>query len=286
MREDGLTEPLGAARGMGLPPVAGISVRHVQFKFSSRFARFTSRHWLAMYSVVLGAWIALFALSVPVWTWRWVGVYGIEFWESLCRVDPSSAGFPLLFAMWATMSAAMMLPSFLPTLAVYEDLGAAGVGSGLGFFGLVLGYVCPWLLYSAAAAFMQIELDAWVGSGRAGWIVTAVLLGVAGLYQFAPPKKAFLAKCRSPLPFFIANWTSDGTNEFRLGVRLGFLCIGCCWLLMAMSLVAGAMNLLWMGLATVLITAEKLPQLGRYVTRPMALALIAAACWHAIANII
>jgi len=34
------------------------------------------------------------------------------------------------------------------------------------------------------------------------------------------------------------------------------------------------MNLLWMGLATLFMVLEKLPQLGRYVTRPLGAALI------------
>jgi len=37
------------------------------------------------------------------------------------------------------------------------------------------------------------------------------------------------------------------------------------------------MNIIWMGLATVFMVAEKLPEVGRYLTRPMGYLLLAGA---------
>jgi predicted metal-binding membrane protein len=45
---------------------------------------------------------------------------------------------------------------------------------------------------------------------------------------------------------------------------------------MALGFVGGVMSLLWMGLATLFMVFEKLPQVGHYVTKPMGFALIAA----------
>jgi predicted metal-binding membrane protein len=39
------------------------------------------------------------------------------------------------------------------------------------------------------------------------------------------------------------------------------------------------MNLAFMGLATVIMVLEKLPDLGRYLTRPLGVALLCAAPW-------
>jgi len=39
------------------------------------------------------------------------------------------------------------------------------------------------------------------------------------------------------------------------------------------------MNLAFMGLATILMILEKLPELGRFVTRPLGVTLIAAGLW-------
>ena len=43
---------------------------------------------------------------------------------------------------------------------------------------------------------------------------------------------------------------------------------------MFLGFVGGVMNLLWMGLATLFMVLEKLPQFGRTITKPMGLLLI------------
>jgi predicted metal-binding membrane protein len=48
---------------------------------------------------------------------------------------------------------------------------------------------------------------------------------------------------------------------------------------MALAFVGGVMNLAFMGLATVVMALEKLPEPGRWLTRPLGVALLAAAAW-------
>ena len=52
---------------------------------------------------------------------------------------------------------------------------------------------------------------------------------------------------------------------------------------MALGFVGGVMNLAWMGLATLFMVLEKLPQIGHVVTKPMGFALslagIAVMAW-------
>lgn len=67
-----------------------------------------------------------------------------------------------------------------------------------------------------------------------------------------------------------------------MGLRLGAVCLGCCWALMALGFVGGVMNLVWMGIATLLMALEKLPQIGRVVTRPLGLVLLAASVFSAL----
>ena len=43
---------------------------------------------------------------------------------------------------------------------------------------------------------------------------------------------------------------------------------------MVLGFVGGVMSLLWMGLATLFMVLEKLPQIGHRVTRPMGAVLI------------
>ena len=61
-----------------------------------------------------------------------------------------------------------------------------------------------------------------------------------------------------------------------MGLGLGAFCVGCCWGFMVLGFVGGVMSLLWMGLATLFMVLEKLPQIGHYVTKPMGFALILA----------
>ena len=40
-------------------------------------------------------------------------------------------------------------------------------------------------------------------------------------------------------------WRTGSLGAFRMGLRLGAYCVGCCWILMALLFVGGVMNLLW-----------------------------------------
>ncbi|MGB1425288.1 MAG: DUF2182 domain-containing protein, partial [Paracoccaceae bacterium] len=49
------------------------------------------------------------------------------------------------------------------------------------------------------------------------------------------------------------------------------------WALMLLAFVGGVMNLAFMGLATVIMVLEKLPDIGRYITRPLGIILLLSA---------
>lgn len=228
-----------------------------------------------LFGIILVAWGMLYAMAVPA-ELRAVGrIYGAEFWESLCRVTPDAAGYLRMIMMWALMSAGMMAPTALPAFATYDDIGHAGETR---FAALVFGYLAVWLGFSLLAAglqmwFYQMGLINAVGDSLST-VLSALLLLVAGLYQFSPVKEACLSKCRAPLSFFFQHWDE---GAWRMGVRLGTVCLGCCWALMLLAFVGGVMNLAFMGLAMLIMVAEKLPDLGRYVTKPLGAALLLAA---------
>ena len=67
-----------------------------------------------------------------------------------------------------------------------------------------------------------------------------------------------------------------------MGLRLGLVCVGCCWALMLLAFVGGTMNLAFMGLATLVMVLEKLPDVGRLLTRPLAAVLIVAGLMDAL----
>ena len=244
---------------------------------SHRIRQMTGLHWIVLFGMILLAWFALFLMAVPDDMRSLSRIYGTDFWASLCVVTPDVGGFTRLFAMWALMSAAMMAPTALPAFATYEDLGHT---THTKFAPLVIGYTIAWLGYSAIAAGVQIVLfqfgliDAFGTSLSNG--LSAILLIVAGVYQFSSIKEACLSKCRMPLTFFMQHFEE---GPLRNGLRLGLICIGCCWALMALAFVGGVMNLAFMGLATILMILEKMPDLGRYLTKPLGGILIFCGVW-------
>lgn len=60
-----------------------------------------------------------------------------------------------------------------------------------------------------------------------------------------------------------------------MGLHHGSYCVACCWGLMVIGFVGGTMDLLWMGGATLMMTLEKLPDIGKLLTKPLGFALIA-----------
>ncbi len=232
-------------------------------------------HWLGLFGGVLAAWAVLFAMQMPPDMATAIRLGGADWWEALCSPAPGVAGAWAVFAMWALMAGAMMAPTAIPALATFDDL--RGVAAG-GFGALLAGYLTVWLGFAALATAAQLAL---AGAGLVSALgeslsrpLTAGLLALAGLWQFSSLKEACLSRCRRPLVFFIDHWAE---GPWRMGLRLGALCLGCCWALMALAFVGGTMNLIWMGGAMVLMTLEKLPSLGRPLTRPVGAALLGAA---------
>ena len=229
--------------------------------FAARIRSMTQAHWLALFGGLMACWAALALISAP-------GIY-----QAICRTGAGAAGFPPVFAMWALMGAGMMLPTALPAFATYDDIPGTDMR---GFASLVLGFVTVWIGFALPAAALQVSL------GQTGWLtetgatpaLTATLFALAGLYQFSPLKAACLTRCRAPLAAFMTHW-SDG--PFRIGLRLGADCLGCCWALMALALIGGTMSLGFMGLAMALMALEKLPDIGEAITRPLGFGLIALA---------
>ncbi len=233
--------------------------------------------WIGFFGAVLAGWVALFAMTRAVADLP-TGMPA-SFWTSLC-IAADQAPFGAVWGMWALMALAMMLPTFVPALRVFAQLSATGATDALGAVALVAGYALVWLAAAIAGAAAQRGLAGAGllgpdGASVSGWLSAALLLA-AGAYQFSVLKAACLAKCRMPLTFFMERWQPGTGPALRMGLQLGALCLGCCWALMALGFVGGTMNLLWMGAATLFMAAEKLPEIGQYLTRPAGVALIGA----------
>ena len=267
--------------------------------------------WGGFFAVVLCAWASLFAMSADFAAQAPLSLLGsgMELFapmfpdglsggllsltiDAICFAGPKPGDAPpiVLVGMWSLMALAMMAPTATPMLRTYSNLAAGNPGriSSEGFWALLIGFCLVWLgfaILAAAAQWALARVGALSVGGllRSNWLAAA-LLAAAGLYQFSALKAACLSRCRSPLAFFLSNWKAGITGALRMGLRQGVDCLGCCWALMALAFVGGTMNLVWMGAAMVLMTIEKLPTFGRYVTAPLGAALVASAAvvaWRA-----
>lgn len=257
--------------------------------------------WIALYAVILGAWLLLFvataehATRMPI-DWlgpgmSWLAPLIPAAWQTdglppligaLCLSGPGAGdGSPLVvFHMWALMMLAMMLPTALPVIAAYRELtGGRDRDSLIGMGAFVGGYTSIWIGFALVAALLQVAL-AREGlldeGGRLSTGIAAGLLVAAGLYQLTPLKAACLSHCRSPVMTLMSHWRPGALGGLLMGFRNGIYCFGCCWALMLLAFVGGTMNLVWMGIATVLMALEKLPRIGRYLTLPLGIVLLSA----------
>ncbi|MEX0284888.1 MAG: DUF2182 domain-containing protein [Paracoccaceae bacterium] len=240
--------------------------------------------WLGFFGAILASWWVMYSMAMNMDV-DLIGRPG-EMGQRMAAMDPRMdmkmpmAEFGPLFSMWAIMMAAMMLPTLVPTLSSYEDLMVSADGTRAGWLGVLLGYSVVWVAFAALIAGVQLALlfgglIDMLGIAKNSW-VTAGLLIVVGAFQFTRAKEVCHGVCHSPMSYFIGHWQNGFAGGLRMGLGLGAFCVGCCWGFMALGFVGGVMSLLWMGLATLFMVVEKLPQVGHYVTKPMGFVLILA----------
>lgn len=199
----------------------------------------------------------------------------------LSVLSPGLADIWLTFMMWVVMMVAMMLPSASPMILTYAAIGRGRPETPAHGIWIFAGsYVVIWASFSAAATAGQVLLQNAAlldGAGRATSFTAVVLLLLAGLYQLTPLKKACLAHCRSPLGFFMSEWRDGSFGALKMGVKHGAQCLGCCWMLMGLLFVFGAMNLIWVAVLSILVLVEKVAPFGEAIARLSGLAMLAGA---------
>jgi predicted metal-binding membrane protein len=194
------------------------------------------------------------------------------------------ATWALMIAMWWIMMIAMMTPSAAPTILLYARVHRHAIArdqfqdklAPTGAF--AAGYLLVWLGFAAAVATLHWALEhtgliseMMMGS-RSRWLSGAVLIA-AGLYQLSPLKNVCLSHCRTPTSFLSRHWRPHALGALRLGAMHGAYCVGCCWMLMALLFVGGAMNLVWIAALAILVLIEKSLPPGEWIGRAVGVAL-------------
>jgi len=235
--------------------------------------------------VVLGA--------IPIAAWLWIAVMARDMYGPMngaaAWMMTTAWNWPhvlLLVAMWVVMMTAMMLPTATPLILLYATAArrsAEPANSARRVYALAAGYLLVWGLFSiVAAAAQRLLASASVLTPMmepSGPIAGAVLLGIAGVYQLTPLKRACLRTCRSPLGFMMQRWRSGVAGAFRLGVGHGAYCLGCCWALMLILFAGGVMNLTVIVTLTMWVLVEKIAPFAEYTSIASGVGLLGMAVW-------
>lgn len=192
----------------------------------------------------------------------------------------------IFLACWQVMIVAMMLPSSMPMVNLVT-YAARRQGRPLRILAAFLGgYAAIWTSFAVLAFVGDTGIhhlvDAWSWLATHTFLIGATTFALAGAFQFSPLKDRCLTACRSPLGFFTRHYREGAGPAWRLGVRHGVYCVGCCWALMLVMFGVGVGSLAWMAALTGVMVVEKAVPGGRRIGPAVGVILLAlAALWLA-----
>lgn len=232
-------------------------------------------------------------VAVPLACWAWVAVMARDMYGPMTgasawmmRLEWDTPRLILLWAMWAAMMFAMMLPTAAPIVLLYaRAVGRrpAETRPALSIYSLAAGCALVWAVFSIGATWLQRLLaQAFVLTPMMEPAVPAAaawLLILAGAYQWTPLKAACLRACRSPIATLSAGWREGPSGAFRMGVSHGLYCLGCCWALMLLLFAGGVMNLVVILALTAWVAVEKLAPFGEQSARVAGALLAGLGIW-------
>ena len=174
---------------------------------------------------------------------------------------PNDMTIPIFMGMWVAMMIAMMFPTVAPIVLAHRMVVKRRGEGETPTAAFVSGYIAVWALIGVIPligflAFRNLSAEA----ADSRWLptVAGAILAGAGAYQFTRWKAVCLKACRSPMTFLMTHdWGGGSRSAFKAGVTHGAYCLGCCWALMAVLVVVGLMNLVWMAGIALIFLAEK-----------------------------
>ncbi len=231
------------------------------------------------FTLSFAALIGLAWVTLALWGQSPYGRYLSH--HSLDEVRGSSVLMLVFIAGWVVMLLAMMLPTSLPLVVLFNRLVNARPDKAQLLTLLVVGYLAIWILVGMfiyagdSLLHAAVALSPWVAEHV--WALGAVTLLLAGVYQFTPLKYHCLEKCRSPFSFITQHWRGrdEAGQAFMLGIHHGLFCVGCCWTLMMLMFAVGVGNFGWMLVLGAIMAVEKNASWGRKLSAPLGVMLLA-----------
>ncbi|MCX6536940.1 MAG: DUF2182 domain-containing protein [Actinobacteria bacterium] len=212
--------------------------------------------WPLFMLSIAGGWFLLIRLHITT--------------SSAVHQHASSHAALNVFLMWVLMTLVMMSTTAFPVLMSLRSITRDA--TQLIWWAFVSGYSVIWLGFALVASSLQLMiaglnfLDTHNGLNK---LLSAGLLITAGLYQFSSLKQKCQSECIAPMQFFMRHWRDGINGGFKMGLRHGVTCLGCCWALMLLAFVGGLTNIWFMVLSAAVMAIEKFPVIGRRITLPL-----------------
>jgi predicted metal-binding membrane protein len=192
--------------------------------------------------------------------------------------QPPWAALGLFLLAWQLMVAAMMLPSSLPLIRLFDRVSAnqpKPLRVKAAFLG---GYAALWSGFGIAALLGDLGIhqlvDRWHWLATHPSMISGAVLVLAGAFQFSGLKDRCLTVCRHPAAYLLPRYRRGVGAAFRLGAGHGVFCVGCCWALMLVAFAAGVANLWWMAALTAVMVFEKTSPAGQRGVRLIGIGLV------------
>src|ERR671917_2340536 len=198
---------------------------------SSAFTPSVFQRWRRRENLLPG--LALLALAAGGWAYVVYQASTMGGMEAMSGARISTMGGVVPFVLgWTAMMVAMMVPATLPLILLYrvvarqrtsepEIPGRARVGTAA----LLAGYVAVWAIAGLPIYVYALAAEA---VGRFAAVLPAVLLVIAGMYQFTSLKRGCHTRCSNPLFFLMRKWKPGTAGALRLGTVHGIHCLGRC----------------------------------------------------------
>jgi predicted metal-binding membrane protein len=229
---------------------------------------------------VLAAIAAAWALAVVA---QGLGAAATVHHDALIEGGLKLWALGLFLLAWQAMIAAMMLPSSLPFIRVFERASSNQPRASPAMAAFLAGYAAVWTMFGAlalcgdAAIHELVHRSSWLEERP--WVIAGSVLALAGAFQFTSLKDACLRECRNPASYLLRHYRRGIREAFRIGRGHGLYCLGCCWAFMLIGFAVGVVSLSWMAALTVVMVFEKTGRGGDRGARPIGLTLLALAAF-------
>lgn len=194
-------------------------------------------------------------------------------------VRSSSFGWPVAsqLPLWLLMCVAMMGPAAVAGMrhTALRSYRWRRMRAMAEFF---TAYLAVWVLYG----FVALSVAS-LFALHSSWRTLGVVLVAASVWQTTVFKRRSLRNCHRSVCLPARGWSAE-IGPLKFGFRHGMSCLGSCWCLMFVMIVAPGNMLLWMIPLSSMSTVERLSEKPRRTTEFIALIAGAAAiCALAIA---